>query len=1204
MGLFNPAQMAQINAVAEKSRACIEQTPTSSSTSSKKMNSELNEISKKVIDYFKDSPAILINNKSDLHDYVSKIIDCGYAGIDTETTGLDRIKDTIVGASLYCPGEPECYIPSKHLVPIFDVPYNDQLSYEDIGEELQRIADSDTKLIFANADFDLSMIYKDLKVDLIKNCYYDVIIAWRCLKEDEKDNTLKGLYNKYVLKGKGDPMKFRDFFSPKLFPYCKPEVAKLYGANDAKITYELFKWQLPYLIKDNKKCKNSGLEAISDLVWGVEFPLMAVCQKMHRYGVYVDKSVADMLHKKYIPMQQAELSKLQSMVQEVLDNPKYHTRAKRPFARASDFNPDSVPHVQYVCYDLLQLNAGKGGRGTGKEILGTFDHPIPNQILKCRSLTVLIGTFVEKLPKSVAPDGKIHCQFKQIGAATGRFSSAEPNMQNIPSKSNDIRHMFRASPGYVLLSSDYSAQEPRITAYVSQDEKMIQSFKDGKDIYGSIASVAFGIPYEQCLEFLPDGTYSPEGKARRSEAKLIVLGICYGRSVVTIADQLYSHENISDEEKVKKAQKVFDSVMNAFPALRKLMINAQSCARHKGYVETILGRRRHIPDMQLPEFEFRPMPGYVNPDIDPLDVSTLDNKESIPERVVKQLEKELKSYKYFGQIAKRIKELAENDKIKVINNRARITEASRQCVNCVDYDTEILTTSGWKKYNEVQIGDDILSYSLDTHKIVRDTIQAVHIYPGSRSAVSFDSPTFSAISTMDHRWVVGEYDEVPRIKQTRDIYSHKWPDYPILRIADNSFEPNPNISDDELKVLGWIMTDGNIGGPHYAIHLYQSVKRQKNKEVYADMISTLKSASIEVTDRCKDGYYHEIYLKQNTFTKWVWDTFPDRVLSFEFISTLSQNQAKVLMTAMLQGDGAGVDGRGEPLPNSRVSLFCKGEANRDIFQYLCYVAGYATNSIKIDGSTLDYPSNHIQYDSMTNIPVSNNIYYDVTVLKIQRAQIYPHHKSLVEVDGVWCVTSGQGTWIARRQGKVYITGNSIVQGSAADQTKLAMLLIENDEEWNRLGGRIILPVHDELIAEAPIENYEACAKRLSELMCQAANFLPFESKCDVTITYRWYGMEYPCKYPEPKSLDNLSEDEIKWVQYFLFENGYDLPIFKDENGKKPEGDAGLGVNGIMTDECKSFIDDYCNRYNITHDKFIKHIYLKSHTGLIPDPDKL
>ena len=159
--------------------------------------------------------------------------------------------------------------------------------------------------------------------------------------------------------------------------------------------------------------------------------------------------------------------------------------------------------------------------------------------------------------------------------------------------------------------------------------------------------------------------------------------ILYGRSINAIADQLYSHMDWSDEKKLKQAQYVYDSVLNAFPALRKLMINAQRCAKEKGYVETILGRRRHIPEMQLPEFEFKPLKGYVNPDIDPLDASTLDVTDDIPDRVKAALYRELKSYKYFGQVAKRIRALAEEDHIKVINNNRKIADGSRQCVNSI-----------------------------------------------------------------------------------------------------------------------------------------------------------------------------------------------------------------------------------------------------------------------------------------------------------------------------------------------------------------------------------------------------------------------------------------------------------------------------------------------------------------------------------------
>jgi len=848
MRLFTQAQVDLINKAAEKSKDI--QT-LSKPVNAKSINDDLNEMSKQVIEYFKESPAILIRSKEALHDYVSKCIEFGYAGIDTETTGLDRVNDHIVGASLYVPGSPECYIPMKHLIPIFDSPYKDQLSYEDVGEELSRLVSGKCKLIFANADFDLAMIYHDLKADLNDAFYYDVILAWRCLKEDERDNSLKGLYNKYVLKGKGHPMKFRDFFTPSLFPYSKPEVAKLYAANDARITYDLFRWQLPYVTKDHPKCKKAHLEAIADLIWNVEFPLVPICQNMHRTGVYIDKNVSDVLRERYRVRRADAAKELSSMVDDIVSRSSYVPSfgVKRPFVSGKDFNPNSPLHVKYLLYNLLNIPVGDKGQSTDKSVLHDINLPVTNKILEVRSFDVLINTFVEKLPKVTTSDSRIHAQFKQIGADTGRMSSAEPNLQNIPSHATDIRHMFRATPGYVMLSSDYSAQEPRITAYISQDPELIKSFREDRDVYATIASLAFKLPYEKCLEFHPEThEYQPDGKARRSEAKFILLGITYGRSVPSIAEQLYgTRKDMTDEEKTSEAQKVYDAVLNAFPNLRQVMLNSQAFAKKHGYTETILGRRRHLPDMQLPEFEFEPMPGYVNPDVDPLDPTTLQNTSGIPDRIVESLRKEFAGYKYFGQIARRIRELRD-DKIKVINNRPKINDAKRQ------------------------------------------------------------------------------------------------------------------------------------------------------------------------------------------------------------------------------------------------------------------------------------------------------------------------------------------------------TLNGIIQGSAADQTKLAILMLEQSEEWKNLGGRLLLPVHDELIAEVPIENWEEGGRVLSSTMIKAASFLPFPSKCDVTTTLRWYGLEFPCKYTKPSSLSEMSEDEIKWVQYMLHECEYDLPVFKDENGEKPRGDAALGVNGKKSDQLDLAIRDYMNRYKIQDDKtFIDNI---------------
>lgn len=858
MRLFSSAQADKINKVAERTRDSI-QAP--KKVSAKNVSSELERISKQVLEYFKDSDAILIESKEQLHDYVTKLIESGYAGIDTETTGLDRIHDTIVGSSLYYPGGIECYIPNKHLVPIFDQPYKGQLTYEEVQEEFQRIADSDVKLIFANADFDLAMIFKDYKVDLVKRCYYDVIIGWRVIREGEQHYDLKGLYNRHVLKGKGDPKKFSDFFSPQLFPYCKPHIAKLYAANDAKITFEEFKFQLPFVTKSNEKCTSNHLERIADLVWEVEMPMIGVCQQLHRNGIYLDKDIAKALQNKYHKERDNELKILQNMVQKIIDEKGYTipSSVKRPFSSGSDFNPTSPLHVKYLLYTLMGIPSDGKKEGTDKNVLNELNLPITNQILKVRSYGVLINTFVDKMPKITAPDGRVHATFRQVGADTGRMSSADPNLQNIPSHATDIRHMFKASPGYVMMSSDYSQQEPKLTAFVSQDMKMFEAFTHGRDIYATIASIGFNVPYENCLEFHPEThEYQPDGKARRGEAKTVLLGVLYGRSIPSIAEQLYGKRtDMSDKEKVTAAQKVYDSIMNGFPSLRNAMLSAQDHARKFGYTETILGRRRHLPDMQLPEFEFKPMPGYVNPDIDPLDLSTLNQKEEIPKRITDALLKEFKGYKYFGQIVKRTKQLAE-EHIRVINNRAKINDATRQCLN------------------------------------------------------------------------------------------------------------------------------------------------------------------------------------------------------------------------------------------------------------------------------------------------------------------------------------------------------GVIQGSAADMTKLALLNIYESDDWKRLGGRLLVPIHDEILCEFPKENYEEGAKLLSKLMSSAGSFLPFPINCDVEVTVNWYGLEYPCPYTEPESLDTVEEDEIKWIQYMLFECEYSLPKHREMFGEEFRGDIAKGVDGVYSDEIKDMIEDYKSKWRIESDEnFIKMIKTHVIDGVTP-----
>lgn len=668
-------------------------------------------------------------------------------------------------------------------------------------------------------------------------------------------------------------------------------------------------------------------------------------------------------------------------------------------------------------------------------------------------------------------------------------------------------------PPYIMFSSDFSQQEPKLTAAISKDTTMCEAFANNKDIYATIAAMAFRTTYENCLEFNPDtGEYQPEGKARRNQAKTIVLGICYGRSVPSIGQQLYGdRDDMTDEDKTKEAQYVYDSVMKAFPALENLMVQAQHFAKTHGYTETILGRRRHLPDMTLDEFEFVPLPGYVNPDIDPLDLSTLNNEAGIPKRKVQELQNEFSKYKYFGQIAKRTRELYEKEHIRVVNNRPKINDAKRQCVNCVSLDTEILTTKGWKKYNEIEVGQEILSYSLEKNKIEFDSIKAIHLTNEPTEVYYLKNSTFEAKCTQNHRWAMRNFDtnEIRMFETSHILKVHK-PRYNILRIADN-----------ELN------SDSSLG--------YLSAE-----------------------EFCKSILETPEELNYESFFKTIHPEF-----ALECYNWFKDNKTK----------------------NGKVVF--TNEASADFFQVLALCAGKCGNKF----------STTKVYKRKDNLEVTQ---YTVSVPKrelYQTARIESMSKDIETVDGVWCVTTNNGTWIARYNGKYYITGNSIIQGSAADFTKMALLQVVNDPKWDECCGEVLTLVHDEIVAQAPVDAFEEAAKCLKDNMEGSGSFLPFDINCDVTINYRWYGLEAPCQYAKPNNLNTEASDEIHWIQYMLTEMEYRLPVYKNEDGTKPRGDAAHGINGIKSEELDSSIRDYCKKYNVLLDDFIEDIECRVTTGL-------
>lgn len=172
--------------------------------------------------------------------------------------------------------------------------------------------------------------------------------------------------------------------------------------------------------------------------------------------------------------------------------------------------------------------------------------------------------------------------------------------------------------------------------------------------------------------------------------------------------------------------------------------------------------------------------------------------------------------------------------------------------------------------------------------------------------------------------------------------------------------------------------------------------------------------------------------------------------------------------------------------------------------------------------------------------------------------------------------------------------------SAADLTKMAMLKLENDSTWKRIGGKLLIAVHDELIAEVPMEYAEIGAETLSRCMVEAADFLPFPSKCDTETSLHWYGLEFPCTFEKPNSLADLSEEGIEWVQYMLYTREYELPKHKEQLGEAFRGLKAKGVDGIWSEELDSYIQDYCNKYKITKDSFIDCIEYHVYSGVIPN----
>lgn len=611
----------------------------------------------------------VIQDEKELEDYITKAIEDGELAIDTETNGLDFGEMVIAGLCLYSPSQTGVYVPLNHVSYITMTKLDGQLSEQFVAKQLARLVN--TKLIFFNAKFDLRVIKQTLGVEL--EPYWDGYIGARLLNENEPDNGLKALHNKYVLKGEGESFNYESIFKGIPFSYIPINIAYLYAAHDPVITYELYKFQQPFLTKDHPTCVERNLQGVACVFREIEMPLINVVAQMEDTGIALDLEYAKGLEEKY----GQELAKVEQEFFDELakykDDIDQYRKQMGPTCKLDEkINLNSPTQLAILFYDVLGITPvdKKSPRGTGESILEKIDIPLTRILLEYRRLQKLMSTYITKLPASINPrTGRLHASFNQMGTDTGRFSSTDPNMQNIPSRNMDIRQMFVASEGHYLLSSDYSQQEPRITAHMSRDEKLIDAYRQGKDLYVEIASIAFGLPYEDCMEYNADGTINPVGRERRGQAKAIVLGVCYGKGVPAIAEDL----GITRE----KAQKIYDQIMRAFPGLERFMIESQNMARELGYVDTVWGRKRRLPNMQLDPYEFS-YSGKVPANFDPL-VFDQEVGNEVPEGIKRKYTAMLN--KACWNEKQRIIAHARNEGIIIKDNSGYIAEATRQCVN-------------------------------------------------------------------------------------------------------------------------------------------------------------------------------------------------------------------------------------------------------------------------------------------------------------------------------------------------------------------------------------------------------------------------------------------------------------------------------------------------------------------------------------------
>lgn len=527
--------------------------------------------------YIEETPANyqLVNDAQMLTKVVNDLAEAigqdEIISLDTETTGLE-FTDVTVGLSLSFEKDVHYYIPYGHETPVPQL---------DKGMVMYRLKpfleNKKAKLILHNSKFDTHMLLKD-GIDIREQIWGDTQIIQHVLNENEESYALKKIADKYgqFFNYHDKSYTFNELFGKDPINFIKADIrlATYYACKDTHLTMLLFKWQLAQMEKQPN---------LYSTYFDIEQKITPVCIDMEDVGFEVDFSFAE----KYKLELQQQVSALEKTIALTMGDININSSQQLGAFIYSD------PDVKDFIDGKKEFEKQSADAKTLKKLSKVM--PILKTLLEYRELKKLLSTYIDPLPQKVRPDTKrLTGQFVQDSTVTGRFSSNNPNLQNLPQKA---RHLFKAPEGKVIIGIDYSQIEPRTLASMSEDKGLRLPYETGVDLYATLASNTFGLPYEACLESDSE-TYKETGlpKHPRKMMKVGLLASMYGIAVPSLAESL----GIT----VPDAQKFMDDFYKAYPRMVEWMDEVVKTAEQQGYVNTLFGRKRRFIGFQAVAKEY------------------------------------------------------------------------------------------------------------------------------------------------------------------------------------------------------------------------------------------------------------------------------------------------------------------------------------------------------------------------------------------------------------------------------------------------------------------------------------------------------------------------------------------------------------------------------------------------------------------------